>query len=162
MRLYHTTTNDRADRIMVEGFKDNATTNPRMMGVLQWPPGVFFGDVPALDDELFDGVGLFDFDAERQTFIAVETPARIISGIKRIDGDSTWPGSQFWAKAEVWNRLPRERLSLDAVIYLRLIKMNPKEFCAMQRWLGYNRDYNEVFRDRVARAVDEIRKAATT
>jgi hypothetical protein len=41
---------------MAEGFRDNATKNKRFTRTLEYPPGVFFGDVPAIDDELFDGV----------------------------------------------------------------------------------------------------------
>jgi hypothetical protein len=31
--------------------------------------------VPPLDDDLFDGIGLFDFDAKKQSFVAVTIPA---------------------------------------------------------------------------------------
>jgi hypothetical protein len=55
--LYHTTTVDRADSIMLDGFRDNATVNKRLFsGTVTYKPGVWFGDVPAIDDELFDGI----------------------------------------------------------------------------------------------------------
>jgi hypothetical protein len=72
VRLYHTTKATVADCIMANGFRDAATVNTRLTRTLQYPPGVFFGTVPALDDELLDGIGLFDFDAEQQAFIAID------------------------------------------------------------------------------------------
>jgi len=130
MRLYHTTTADCAASIMLNGFRDNATVNKRMFsGTRVYPRGVWFSDVPALDDELFDGIGLFNFDAERQTFIAVDVclPAFIADddplsfyGIASSAQDDTWPGTQYWGKAATWNQFPRTHLTLDDVIRLRL------------------------------------------
>jgi hypothetical protein len=145
-RLYHTTTVDRAGSIMLDGFRDSATVNKRLFsGTTVYKPGVWFGDVPAIDDELFDGVGLFNFDAERQAFIAVDLrlPVR---GILSSACDSTWPGTQYWAPASIWNRFPRKRFDLDDIIRLRL-----PAFPKMREWVDYERDYGTEFFARVKR-----------
>jgi hypothetical protein len=130
VRLYHTTTADRADSIMVNGFRDNATVNKRLFsGTITYAPGVRFSDVPALDDELFDGIGLFSFDAERQTFIAVDVRLPV-HGIQSSAEDSTWPGIQYWGPASIWNRFPRIRFQLDDIIKLRL-----SAFPEMREWI---------------------------
>jgi len=146
MRLYHTTTVENANSIMREGFRDNATKNTRLTRTISYPPGVFFGDTPVLDDELFDGVGLFDFDAERQIFIAVKT--RGIAGIETIV-DSTWTGTQYWGKAEIWNKLPRQLLSLNEAIKIRLNMMTQQEIRNLKRFIREERDYNVEFVKRV-------------
>jgi hypothetical protein len=93
-RLYHTTTASNAAAIMFGGFRDTMTINKRWSGTRVYEPGVWFGDVPAIDDELFDGIGLFNFDTEKQTFIVID--ARLpCTGIRSVTGDDTWPGVQF-------------------------------------------------------------------
>jgi hypothetical protein len=82
VRLYHTTTAEKADSIMAHGFRDHATTNKRLTATYRYEPGVWFGDVAAIDDELFDGIGMFDFDAEMQAFIAV-TPGGLSLAVRR-------------------------------------------------------------------------------
>jgi hypothetical protein len=173
IRLYHTTTADRADSIMADGFRDNATVNRRLTQEIHYPPGVFFGDVPALDDELFDGVGLFNFDAEKQAFIAVDVrlPARRVqelTGLTIIKGDGTWPGVQYWAKAATWNEFPRVRLQLDDVIKLRLsakppltTRMRGSLSTNMRRWIKEQdpRPYGTEFHARVKRILMETAAA---
>jgi hypothetical protein len=107
--LYHTTTAVNADSIMAGGFRDHSTRNERFTGTYLYGPGVWFGDVPAIDDELFDGVGLFDFDAEQQVFISIRVPLPHPDVISS-DADTTWSGTQYWAKAAVWNQFPRSRI----------------------------------------------------
>ena len=150
-RLYHTTTIDRADSIMLHGFRDNATVNKRLFsGTTTYAPGVWFGDVPALDDELFDGVGLFNFDAERQAFIAVDLSLPV-RGIQSSACDDTWPGTQYWAPASVWNRFPRTRFQLDDIIKLRL-SAKPA-LIQMKKWIEEcdPRPYGTEFHARVKR-----------
>jgi hypothetical protein len=157
MRLFHTTTTEKAASIMCSGFRDNATVNPRLTHTRFYEAGVWFGDIPALDDELFDGIGLFDFDAERQAFIAVDVPFEEMKKLLETgslsilpkEHDPTWPGDQFWAKAEVWNSFPRLRIDLDDIIRLRLTStastFDPG-------WLHTGRDYQLAFKARVERA----------
>jgi hypothetical protein len=157
--LYHTTTADRADNIMACGFRDYATVNKRLTATHRYEPGVWFGDVPALDDDLFDGVGLFNFDAERQAFIAVNLYslpyANPYAGIQSSSVDTTWPGTQFWAKAAVWNRFPRKRVSLDEVIRLRLASADVR---MIKKWL--RRDYGVAFADRVRKSIESLEVGA--
>jgi hypothetical protein len=153
-RLYHTTTVDRAQSIMIHGFRDNVTVNKRLFsGTTVYPPGVWFGNLPILDDELFDGVGLFDFDAEQQVFIAADLPLPT-SGIESSTCDSTWPGIQYWGPASIWNRFPKKFLSLDEAIKLRF--RDPKLRRNMSGWIeeyGEERGYNDAFVARVKRAL---------
>jgi hypothetical protein len=155
-RLYHTTTDDRADNIMLNGFRDNATANKRFIGTFVYAPGVWFGDVPAIDDELFDGIGLFNFDAERQTFIAVDVqlPFR---GIRSSAQDTTWPGTQYWGKAATWNQFPRTRVSLDDAIRLRLMREKLSFAADIARWVKEQdpRPYGTEFHARVKRILGE-------
>jgi hypothetical protein len=156
MRLYHTTTIAKADVIMAEGFLDHATLNKRLTATYRYDPGVWFSDVPAIDDELFDGVGLFDFDAERQAFIAVDLDlpcADIVSS----DCDGTWPGTQYRGKAAVWNRFPRTRLTLDEIIRLRLNAMDSSARRDIKEWAAKNRKYGVEFATRVRTAIAETR-----
>jgi len=156
MILYHTTLADRADSIMADGFRDSATVNKRFTATYHYDPGVWFGDVPPLDDELFDGIGLFSFDAERQAFIAITIAAdRLpVEGVQASAADSTWPGTQYWAKAAVWNQFARSRLSLDDVIRHRLADDKAKK--QMRRWLQEDREYHEAFAARVRRVLEEM------
>ena len=136
---------------MANGFRDTATVNPRLTRTLRYPPGVFFGTVPALDDELFDGIGLFDFDAEQQAFIAIDACLPMVPDVYSWD-DDTWPGIQYWGKAVMWNQFPRTRLTLDDVIRLRIEK---RSFAAkLKRWVkeaGDRREYGTEFHARVKR-----------
>jgi hypothetical protein len=175
MRLYHTTTAERAASIMLDGFRDNATVNKRLFsGTRTYPPGVWFGDVPALDDEPFDGIGLFNFDAERQTFIAVDVclPAFIADddplsfyGIRSSAQDDTWPGTQYWAPSSVWNRFPRMHFLLDDMIRLRLSAkpaLTPSDKDrqrSMREWIKAQdpRPYGTEFHARVKRILGEAR-----
>ncbi len=145
IRLFHTTTVDRADSIMRNGFRDNATkikrlpTTTILTAEYYYTPRVWFGDVPVLDDELFDGPLFVNNFAERQTFIAVAVrlPVRGIQSsadadaVETVNADGTirgilhghvvtWPGTQYWGPARIWNRFPRTRLQLDDIIRLRL------------------------------------------
>ena len=159
IRLYHTTTSDKADSIMANGFRDHGTVNKRLTVKYLYEPGVWLGDVPALDDELFDGVGLFGFDAEKQAFIAITIPAIYrwpCEGVQSFAADATWPGTQYWAKAAVWNQFPRTRMSLDDIVGLRLASADPA-FVNMVRKYA-TRDYSVVFAARVRRALDELRQ----
>ncbi len=165
IRLYHTTTADRADSIMRDGFRDNATVNRYFVGIIVYPPGVWFSDVPALDDELFDRIGLFRHCAEDQTFIAVDLPAFISDdseqlsfyGIQSTARDGTWPGTQYWAAARVWNEFPRTRLQLDDMIRLRL-SAKPALTRKMGKWIKEHgpRSHSTEFYDRVKRILAEI------
>jgi hypothetical protein len=140
---------ERADSIMRDGFRDKATVNKRLFsGTTTYPPGVWFGDVPAIDDELFDGIGLFNFDAERQTFIAVDVPVGADDGIQSSACDSSWPGTQYWGPASIWNRFPRTRFHLDDIIRLRL-----PDFPEMRNWVNRERDYATEFYARVKRVL---------
>jgi hypothetical protein len=153
-RLYHTTTIDKANSIMMIGFRDHATINKRLTAKYSYEPGVWFGDVPVLDDEWFDGVGLFNFDAERQAFIAVDVPHLPYAGMSFSRADSTWPGTQYWAKANVWNQFPRFLLSLDEAIKVRLSLMSPKYIRSIKEWArDRDRDYGVAFADRVRKAL---------
>jgi len=162
MILFHTTKPDRADSIMAGGFRDSATVNKRLTATYRYGPGVWFGDVPPLDDELFDGIGLFNFDAERQAFIAVTIPVIVrwpCEGVQSSAADSTWPGTQYWAKAAIWNQFPKSRLSLDDVIRLRLADDKAKK--QMRQWLKRDREYGgrgygEEFAARVKRVLEEM------
>jgi hypothetical protein len=166
IRLYHTTTVDRADSIMAEGFRDNATERKRMFSpTIQYTPRVWFGDIPALDDELFDGIGLFDFDAEKQTFIAVDVPPSVIGkNIKASSVDSTWPGVQFWESAVVWNRFPRTRLELNDIIRLRVTLAMTDNMASrhsgrihhLRGWVEADRGYKMEFVERVRRILNEF------
>lgn len=154
MRLYHTTTGENADSIMVNGFRDKATVNKRLFSqATVYPPGVWFGDVPAIDDELFDGIGLFNFDAERQAFIAVDV-YQPLRGIKSSAVDTTWPGTQYWASASIWNDFPRVRLQLDDVIRLRF-SAEPALVSEMKEWIARPRPYGTEFHARVKRILSE-------
>jgi len=154
IRLYHATTVDRADSIMLNGFRDHATVRRMFSGTTIFPPGVWFGDVPALDDELFDGIGLFGFDAERQTFIAVDVclPLR---GIRSSAMDDTWPGTQYWGLASIWNQFPRTRFDLDEIIELRF-SMEPTLIPKMREWIAEQdpRPYNTEFHARVKKLLE--------
>ena len=156
MRLYHTSTADRADNIMINGFRDNATVNKRLFsGTTLYAPGVWFGNIPALDDELFDGIGLFDFDAEKQAFIGVDV-RQPLRGIKSSAVNQTWPGTQYWGPASVWNKFPKVRLQLDDVLRLRLSARRdiiPK----MKEWIAKSdpRQYHTEFHARVKRILSE-------
>jgi hypothetical protein len=170
MILYHTTTVERADSIMVSGFRDTATVNKRLTANYQYPPGVWFADVPPLDDDLFDGIGLFDFDAEKQTFIAITIPAILrwpCEGVQSSAADSTWPGTQYWAKAAIWNQFSRARLSLDDVIRIRLdpafMAVRHSEYIVTARKqidlakkYAPRRDYGKAFAARVMRVLKEM------
>jgi hypothetical protein len=150
VRLYHTTTADRADSIMIRGFRDCATVNKRLSGEIAYPPGVWFSDVPAIDDELFDGIGLFNFDAERQVFIAVDVCLALHDGIQSSAQDYTWPGTQYWGPASIWNRFQRTRMPLDDIIRLRLAS-DPK-LQPIRRWIAEGADprpYSTEFHSRV-------------
>src|SRR5262245_40892536 len=92
---------------MADGLRDAATVNTQWTRTFRYPPGVFFGTVPALDDELFDGIGLFNFDAEQQAFIAIDVTLPL--PFVRSWDDETWPGIQYWGKAVMWNEFPRTR-----------------------------------------------------
>lgn len=163
IRLYHTTTADSADRIMCDGFRDNATMNRYFVGINVCPPGVWFSDVPALDDELFDHIGLFSHCAEDQTFIAVDLPDYINNnnlsyyGIQSTARDNTWPGTQYWAAARVWNEFPRTRLQLDDMIKLRL-SARPALRRKIGKWIKERepRPYSTGFYDRVKRILADI------
>jgi hypothetical protein len=163
-RLYHTTLADRADSIMREGFRDHRSVRPTFAGCLKYPPGVWLGNIPALDDELFDALGLFDLDAERQDFIAVDVPpfpyvfAR--NEVLSIDDDAIWPGCQWWGPAAVWNCFPRAHLSLDEAIDARLAMicsgMDPRQGVTIGdqcKWTAerLERDCNCKFAARLAR-----------
>ena len=76
---------------MASDFRDHATVNTRLTRTYHYGPGVWFSDMPALDDELFDGIGLFDFDAEGQAFIAIDLRLPY-PGIHSSAEDTTWPG----------------------------------------------------------------------
>jgi hypothetical protein len=157
--LFHTTTAEKATSIMAGGFRDHATVNPRLTATYCYQPGVWFGDVPALDDEWFDGVRLFDFDAERQAFIAVTIPAIYLWPIEGVEAsaiDRTWPGTQFWGKAAVWNQFPRRMMSLDEIIAHRLETASPEFVRSMRGWVRRDRGYAEVFAARVRKALDKI------
>ena len=154
VRLYHTTKATVVDCIMANGFRDTATVNPRLTRTLRYPPGVFFGTVPALDDELFDGIGLFDFDAEQQAFIAIDACLPMVPDVYSWD-DDTWPGIQYWGKAVMWNQFPRTRLTLDDVIRLRIEK--PWFAASLKRWVqeaGDRREYGTEFHARVKRILE--------
>jgi hypothetical protein len=166
MKLYHTTTAKTADRIMVDGFRDHATVNRRLSATYRYPPGVWFGDVPALDDDLFDGIGMFDFDAEKQAFIAITIPViyRWPDPDVRLVKDATWPGTQYWAKADIWNQFPKTRLSLDEVIELRLFKCptwigertndHERVRSVVEKW-ARERDYGKEFAARVMKVLEK-------
>jgi hypothetical protein len=154
MKLYHTTTLDKADSIMAVGFRDHATVNRRLTATYTYEPGVWFGDLPAIDDEWFDGIGLFNFDAERQAFVAVDAQFPY-PGVRSSSEDSTWPGTQYWTKASVWNQFPRTRLSLDEVIRLRLTR-DPMHCQMVNEWERGKRDYNVEFMARVRKVLDRL------
>jgi hypothetical protein len=174
MRLYHSTTQDRADKIMVGGFRDNATVigqdgqlltanvtdlidlinltrelNQKRLDVglplansislSLYTPRVWVGSFPAIYHKLFDV--LYDADkAETQTFIAIDVPLPVRGIASSADTQhvveianahgftdgiiakdiATWPATQFWGPAKIWNRYPRTRLELDDIIKLRL------------------------------------------
>jgi hypothetical protein len=152
--LYHTTKATVADHIMTDGFRGAATVNTRFTRTLRYPPGVFFGTVPALDDELFDGIGLFDFDAEQQAFIAIDACLPMLPDVYSWD-DDTWPGTQYWGKAAMWNQFPRTRLTLDDAIRLRIEK--PWFAASLKRWVqeaGDRREYGTEFHARVKRILE--------
>ena len=66
--------------------------------------------------------------------------------------DTTWPGTQYWAKAEIWNRYPRIRLSLDDVVQMRVAAMTRSK---MKTWKKHcDRDYDVVFANRVRKAIN--------
>jgi hypothetical protein len=161
--IYHTTTEPRADQIMAEGFRDHATRNPRITHVNLYPPGVWMSDTAVLDDELFDGVGLFNFDAERQHFIALEVPSKDLRAVRTVN-DPTWPALQYWEQAAFWNRFPRRRLTLDAVIALRLNAMTASDRRPMKTWIAERRQagYSLIFAERVARALDGTQAASAS
>jgi hypothetical protein len=106
MILYHTTTADRADSIMAGGFRDNATVNKRLTGS---------GTCPRLTMTCSTASGCL-ISMLKSSRSSPSPSRRFIVGRARV----TWPGTQYWAKAAVWNQFPRSRLSLDDVIRLRL------------------------------------------
>ncbi len=138
IRLYHTTGADATDSIMRNGFRDNATMIRRLPTTTEYyTPRVWFSDVPLLDDDLFDAPA--GNRAELQNFIAVDVrlPVRGIQSsadadsVETVNADGTisgilhrhvvtWPCTQYWGPARIWNRFPRTRLQLDDIIRLRL------------------------------------------
>lgn len=133
MRLFHTTTRANADSIMAVGFRDHATesyysphpphcfrSQARLINkgsekVLVYPPGVWLSDVPSIAP--FEG-----FKSNVQAVIAVDVCLHL-RGIRRSKVDTSWPGTQYWGPAAIWNRFPRVRLHIDDVIRLRVSAM---------------------------------------
>jgi len=102
----------------------------------------------------FDGIGLFGFDAERQAFIAIDVSLPLL-GVRSWSDDTTWPGTQFWGKAAIWNKFPRTHVSLDDVIRLRLREMKPSFAANVRRWAKEDRDYATEFQARVKRVLED-------
>jgi hypothetical protein len=139
VRLYHTTTHNRADSIMHNGFYDGTAWNSYLLGTypnrravrpklmltcqgeiyFRYPPAAWFSDLPLINDALFDDNGYFNGDAERQSFIAIDVRLPI-RGIRSSRRDKTWPGIQYWGPASIWNQFPRTRIELDDIVRLRL------------------------------------------
>jgi hypothetical protein len=159
--FHHTFSAKRAESIMQDGFKNNATSiNIMPTPSLFYTPRVWFGNAPVIAHELFDNVYGRDL-AEEQAFIAVDVPFPV-RGIKssanaedaaetvNADGstegigsfDHLWPCTQFWARAEIWNRFPRTRLQLDDVIKLRLTT-NPTLIGKLKQRLRQDEDFYE-------------------
>jgi hypothetical protein len=108
-----------------------------------------------LDDDMFDGVGRFGFDAEHQYFIVLDVPA-IELRKTRTDTDPTWPCIQYWQSAAFWNQFPRRRITLDDALALRIGTMTAKDRRLLKGWVAERRQpggYSQVFAGRVARAL---------
>jgi hypothetical protein len=151
--LRHTRASLPADSIMRHGFATTRqSTNVSRTSVVT-NPGSGSGDVPTLDDELFDGVGLFGFDAEGQAFIAIDAPgdAGPIYVIPH-SFDTTWPGNQYWGKAALWNQFTRLLIPLDDVIKLRLATFRDFD----RKWLERERNYCVEFYARVRRVLETM------
>ena len=148
--LWHTTKHENVDSILRDGFRDSGHLNrrgiPGAFREYQFPPGVWVGDTPALDDELFDGIGLFGFKAMNQSFIAIWADVGILShGEEWTDG--TWPGRQWLIPAAELNAHPRRQVSLDEVVRLRV--EDPKLKPHLPKWVKDDRGYDMEFVERV-------------
>jgi hypothetical protein len=152
IRLFHTTHVDYIDRIMRDGFRDNATVTGVTI-LRNFSPRVWFADVPVIDDKLFDAVGMFNFDAERQAFIAVDI-CLPVPGIQLIAVDDTWPGIQYWGPASIWNGFPRKRIELDDIIKLRLAS-DPK-LRPMREWIARRPDPDDPYGTSFHQRVEKI------
>src|SRR5262249_37941343 len=138
--LWHTTEHENVQQILREGFKDSVHVNREALGDVRnvHTAGVWVGNVPAIDDELFDGIGLFGFNAMTQAFIAIDCKPGIC-GQHWIDG--TWPGKQWLVLAKDLNVYPRREVSLDEIIRLRL-RGNRDD---VTRWVKHDRGYGMDF-----------------
>lgn len=161
--LYHATTADNVNIIMAKGFCDYATVHQRGPVTYCYWPGVWLGDVPVLDDELFDNVGLFGSVAENQTFIAIEFCLACPEVLVRNYGDHTWPGTQYWGEASVWNQFPRARIALDEIIRLRLAGMRADDIETIRKHLDrpYDSANRSAFTQRVRNALALMSKKET-
>ena len=151
------------------------------------PPRVWLGAMPPLDHFMFDSSLLWGGTALAiQNFIAVDVPLPVcgikssanaqdaveivnadgsIDGIHPLDIE-TWPCTQFWGPARIWNAFPRTRLSLDDVIRVRLAA-DPALVRKIRRWFRenaddlladqrYRRKGDFYFDDRLSRILAEI------
>jgi hypothetical protein len=103
---------------MLNGFRDNATVRRHFSWTILYTPRVWFSD---------DDTGSFGFDAERLAFIAIDVrlPFRGIQSVSNAK-DRTWPYTEYWGPASIWNEFSRTRLQLDDIIKLRLSKQSPQ------------------------------------
>lgn len=155
--LWHTTKRENVASILDHGFKDSACLNTRIGSAIRFPSGVWVGDIPVLDDELFDGVGLFNFDAECQSFIEVRADASIQHHAEEWI-DPTWPGRQWLVPAAVLNGYPRREASMDEVLRLRIKhRAYPPSRTDLSEWVQRDRGYAMEFVGRVRTALDEVR-----
>jgi hypothetical protein len=175
VRLYHTTSHERADNIMRVGFYDNVASyagpllgtyrkgsrgRPKLFLdarhgeiLFHYPPAVWFSSVPLIDDVLFDANGYFNYDPGQQAFIAIDVARLPIRGIRSSNRDKTWSGTQYWGPASIWNRFPRTRIERDDIIRLRLLDPELRSFV---RQCVDRRDPDDPYGDPFHNHVKEI------
>ena len=127
-RIWHTTTKANAATILASGFEDRVCVRRgapgRAMDFNFGRSGVWFSTTPAIDSNLFDGVGMFDFNPLRQAFLRVDVVGKIAGDVW---ADESWTaGKQFIASAVDINVFPVREVSLEDALRARIAYGNPR------------------------------------
>jgi hypothetical protein len=135
--LWHTTTAENAGLIQLHGFKDAKAVRRQLSHTFDYgSSGTWVSTMPALDDDLFDGFGAFDFDAMKQAFIRITVPSgHNLQGEHWVD-ESWRAGQQYLCAAEDLNKLECAQVSLGEVVRYRITNDPSISLKDLERWLG--------------------------
>jgi hypothetical protein len=152
--LWHTTTHEKAARILSEGFKDQASTRNSMFDSYTFPgQGVWVSTEPCFDDEHFDAPGLFGFEVERQAFISISVPLAEMKKGEHWRDDSWSAGQQYRFPAAVLNACAISLVQPVDALLAKLDFVGDRRLASLTEVAESGRGYGQHFIDLLRRAL---------